>query len=183
MGILESGLPLMGLGGLFLACPSGALLIVLTLRKAASAEKPRVTADRIDVLPAERYRPMLRLLDSDEFHVLRSQPGCDRETISRLRRQRCQIFGNYLRSLQEDFGQVCLALQQLMVHAKQDRPELANVLTRRRLQFACGMARVRWRLVWYRWGVGTVDAANLLRTFGDLEEELRSLIPSVALGA
>jgi len=172
----------MGLGGLFLACTLGALLIVLTLRKAAPPEKLRVTTDWIDELSTERYRPMLRILDSDEFRVLRSQPG-DREAISRLRRQRCQIFGNYLRSLQEDFGQVCLALQSLMVHAKQDRPDLANVLIRRRLQFTWGMTRVRWRLALYRCGVGTVDAVNLLRTFGHLEDELRSLIPSVALGA
>jgi hypothetical protein len=173
------------LGGLILLVSTfAALLIVIPIRKAAPArEKLRVTGNWIDELSTERYRPMLRLLDSDDFQMLRSQPGCSRETVARLRRQRCQIFSHYLRSLQEDFGEVCLALQQLMVHAGQDRPDLATVLIRRRVQFAWRMAQVRVRLVLYRWGVGTVDAAHLLRTFGHLQEELRSLIPSVALGA
>lgn len=176
----------MGLAGLLvtLACTLAAFLIVLTIRKAApaSGEAP-VAADWIDELSTERYRPMLRLLDSDDFELVRAQAGCDREAIARLRRQRCQVFCDYLRSLEEDFDQICLALKELMVHARQDRPDLAKMLIRRRLQFAWGAAQVRLRLVLYRRGVGTVDAGRVLRTFGHVQEELRSLIPCVALGA
>lgn len=176
----------MGLGGLFLifGCTSAGFLIVLTLRKAAPvSEKMPLRRDWIDDLSTERYRPMLRLLDSDDFQLLRGQPGCDRETIGRLRRQRCRIFRDYLESLEDDFGQVCVALKQLMAHARQDRPDLATVLIHSRLQFAWGLVLVRVRMGLYRCGVGTVDAAKLLRTFSQLQEELRSLIPSVALGA
>ena len=165
-------------------CILAAFLVVFTLRRTApSRGRLPLTANWVDELSTERYRPMSRLLDADEFQMLRSQPGCNRERIARLRRERCQIFRRYLRSLDEDFGQVCLALKLLMVHAKQDRRDLATVLIRSRLQFAGGMAQVRLRLVLYRCGIGTVDAANLLRTLGHLQEELRSLIPSVALGA
>ncbi len=167
-----------------LACICAALVVVLTIRKAApGTEKLSQMSDWGDELSTERYRPMLRLLKADDFEVLRSQPGCSREVISRMRDQRCQIFRKYLESLEEDFCEVCLALKLLMVHAKQDRPDLAMVLIRSRPQFIWGLAQVRMRLALYRLGVGTVDAANLLRTFGRLHEELRSLIPSVALGA
>ena len=167
-----------------LACICAAFVVAFTIRKSAPAsEKLPPTADWVEELSAERYRPMLRLLDAGDFQILRSQPGCTRERIARLRGERCRIFGNYLQALQEDFGQVCLALKLLMVHAKQDRRDLAMVLIRSRLQFVCGMAQVRLRLVLYRCGIGTVDAANLLRTFNHLQEELRTLIPSVALGA
>lgn len=176
----------MGLSGLFpmIVCICVAFVVVLTLRKTAPGpEKLPATPNWIDDLSTERYRPMLRLLDGDDFQVLRSQPGCGRELIVRMRRQRCEIFRKYLQSLEEDFCQVCLALKLLMVHANQDRRDLATVLIRSRLQFAWGLAQVRLRLALYRCGVGTVDAGNLLRTLGHLQEELRSLIPSVALGA
>ena len=185
--ILEPGFDLMGLGGLalmMLACISAASLIVLTIRKAAPApSKLPVTAHWVDELSTERYQPMLRLLDRDDFRVLREQGGYDGQMISRLRRQRCQIFAGYLGSLQDDFGQVCFALKLLMVHAGEDRPDLATVLIRSRIRFAWAMTVVKVRLTLFRCGIGSVDAAKLLRNLGHLQGELRSLVPSVALSA
>jgi len=169
---------------MMLACIFSASVIVLTIRRAAPlSTKLPVTATWVEELSTDRYRPMLRLLDGEDFRVLCAQPGYKPEMIARLRRQRCQIFRGYLRSLQDDFGHVCVALKLLMVHAKEDRPDLASVLIRSRFQFALGMVLVQIRLAFYWCGVGTVDAANLLRTFDHLQFELRSLIPSVALGA
>jgi hypothetical protein len=187
MGILEAGRYLMELAGLFLmmlACICVASVAVFTIRKAAPMrERLPVTADWIEDLSMEHYRPMLRLLNADDFVLLRSQPGCTPEMIAKLRRQRCQIFRDYLRSLQTDFGQVCMALKLLMVHASHDRPDLASALIRSRIQFGLGMVVVRARLTLYQWGVGSVDVASLLKIFDRMQVELRSLIPSVALGA
>ena len=173
-----------GLLLMMLACISAACGLVLTIRKCApSPKKLPVTAQWIEELSLERYRPMLRLLDPDEFRLLRSQPGYTPEMIARMRRERCRIFRGYLESLREDFGQVCLAVKLLMVHASDDRPDLASVLLRSRLQFALGMAVVQLRVALYWCGVGTVDVGQLLNTFNLLQVELRSLIPSVAASA
>jgi len=173
-----------GLFLMMLACIFAASIIVLTIRRAAPARTEfSVTPSSIEELSTDRYRPMLRLLDAADLQVLRSQPGYKPEIIARLRRQRCQIFRGYLRLLQDDFGQVCHALKLLMVHAKDDRRDLAFVLIRSRLRFAFGMALIQVRLGLYRCGVGTVNVASVLHTFEHLQDELRSLIPSVALGA
>jgi len=144
---------------------------------------PAVTPQSIEDFSLERYRPMLRLLNLEEFSLLESQAGSTPEMIADMRRQRCRIFRRYLRLLREDFGQVCLAVKLLMVHAGRGRPDLARMLIRARLQFAVGMIAVEVRLSLYRIGVGKVDGANLLRVFNHVQRELHSLIPSVAAGA
>src|SRR5437763_8657862 len=78
------------------------------------AQSLPVTAEWIDELSIERYRPMLRLLDSTDLEFLRTQPGYSPKMESKLRAQRCQIFRGYLRCLSMDFGRVCMALKLLM---------------------------------------------------------------------
>ena len=51
-----------------------------------------VTAEWIDELSIERYRPMMRLLDSGDIEFLRAQPGFTPKMVTKLRAQRCQIF-------------------------------------------------------------------------------------------
>src|ERR1035437_5554731 len=54
-----------------------------------------VTAGWIDDLSTDRYRPMMRLLDSRDIEFLRSQAGFTPKMESKLRAQRCQIFRGY----------------------------------------------------------------------------------------
>ncbi len=136
-----------------------------------------VTAEWIAELTAERYRPMLRLLDGSDLEFLRMQPGVDKRMAARLRRQRCQIFRGYLQRLQLDFGRATVALKVLMVRSRDDRPELAAALLRQQLAFGCGMASARTRLFFYRWGIGSVDVSGLVRVFDAVRTELRNALP------
>jgi|SRR5581483_7395261 len=172
----------MELGGLLLAilvCAAVASLVVFTIRKAAPvpASLP-VTATWIEELSLDRYRPMLRILAADDLRLLRSQPGCTPEMITKLRHQRCRIFREYLRGLREDFGRVCLALKLLMVQAGHDRPDLAATLLQKQAQFALGLTLVEVRLALYSWGIGTVEVGSLLAVFDGLRLELRTLLPA-----
>ncbi len=143
-----------------------------------------LTAEWIDELSIERYRPMLRLLDSGDLEFLRSQPGFTRAMEARLRAQRCQIFRGYLKCLSADFGRVCAALKILMIQARRDRPDLATSLLRGQAMFAYGMLACEFKLVVYRLGLGTVDASDLVRIFDCMRLELRTVVPvTVAAGA
>jgi hypothetical protein len=101
--------------------------------------------------------------------------------IARLRAQRCRIFRGYLRNLSQDFERVCVALRIVLVQSGQDRPDLASTLVREQWRFAATMFAVRVRLVFYRWGLSSVDASSLMRTFDGMRQELQGLMP-VTLG-
>jgi len=162
-----------------------ALALFLIMRKVAfpDANLP-VTAEWIDELSIERYRPMIRLLDGGDVAFLQTQPGFSPRMATRLRQQRCQIFRGYLRCLSSDFGRVCSAIKLLMLQSKHDRPDLATALLRQQAMFAMGMLIVYFRLFLYRWGVCGVDVAQLVNIFDMMRIELRTLVPdAVPMGA
>lgn len=156
---------------------AGASLFWLARRIAFSSTHLPVTAGWIDELSSERYRPMLRLLDGGDLDFLNSQPGFSPHAARRVRQQRCQIFRDYLRCLNNDFNRVCLAIKLLMLQAADDRPDLAALLLRNRISFAAGLANVQIRLLLYSWGLSGVNVSGLVQTFDNVRVQLVSLAP------
>jgi len=160
-------------------CLALLLALRLLIRKVAVAGgRLPVTAEWIDELSIERYRPMMRLLDGQDLNFLRSQPGYTPRLATKLRIQRCQIFRGYLRCLSGDFGRVCAAIKVLMLQSRHDRPDLAVALVRYQAIFACGILLVECRLLLFRWGLGAVDVSSLVRMFDIMRRELRTLVPA-----
>jgi len=150
-------------------------------RRLASADSSfPLTAEWIDELSIERYRPMMHLLDDGDLEFLRSQPGFTPGMAAKLRMQRCQIFRGYLRRLRADFQRVCAALKFLMVHSRDDRPDLASALVHYQVMFECGTALVSIRLFLYRRGMCGVDVTDLIKIFDLARLELRRLVPAEA---
>jgi len=156
----------------------GACLWLLVHRGRLAANRLPVTTDWLDDLSTERYRPMLRLLDQQDLRFLRDQPGFTPQMAAKFRAQRCRIFSGYLRSMQGDFGRICTALKIVMMQSPQDRPDLAAALVRSRIAFTCGMAAVQCHLWLYRWGLGGVEVAGLVRVFDGMRLELRTFVPA-----
>jgi hypothetical protein len=159
-------------------------LFLLVRKVAFNGSSLPLTAEWIDELSVERYRPMMRLLDGGDMEFLRSQPGFTPRMATKLRLQRCQIFRGYLRCLNGDFQRVCAAIKILMLQSRQDRPDLAGLLVQQQISFACGMGLVQFRLFLYRWGLSGVDVTGLVRNFDLMRLELRRLVPAtLTLGA
>jgi hypothetical protein len=155
------------------------LATVLVFRRLGSADRSLpVTAQWIDELSTDSYRPMARLLDSRDIEFLRSQAGYTRKMEAKLRAQRCQIFRGYLRCLDLDFKRVCTALKLVLVQSAQDRPDLSAVLVHHRIMFVSGLLAAHFRLFLYRWGICTVDVTPLVQIFDVMRIELRTLVPS-----
>jgi hypothetical protein len=157
-----------------------AVVAVLARRLACTATSLPLTAEWIDELSIERYRPMMHLLDAGDVEFLRSQPGFTPAMAAKLRAERCQVFRGYLRCLRADFQRVCAALKLLMVHSRYDRPDLASVLIHQQVMFECGMVLVGFRLFLYRWGVCGVDVTDVVKIFDAMRLELRRLVPVTA---
>jgi hypothetical protein len=156
-------------------------VIVLARKVAFTDTSLPLTAEWIDDLSIERYRPMMHLLDGGDAEFLRSQPGFTPGLAAKLRIERCQVFRGYLRCLRGDFQRVCAALKLLMLHSREDRPDLAGVLVHQQLMFECGMVLVGFRLFLYRWGLCGVDVTDLVKIFDGMRLELRSLVPASAV--
>lgn len=150
----------------------------LVVRRAAfSYNSLPVTAEWIADLSQERCRPLLGPLDGSDLEFARLRRASDRRTAAKLRRERCQVFKDYLQRLQGDFGRATVALKVLMVQSREDRPDLAAALLRHQLAFGCGMVAARTRLFLYRWGIGSVDVSGLVRAFDAVASELRAVLP------
>jgi hypothetical protein len=160
-----------------------ALALVMVIRSLGSTGQCLpVTAEWIDELSIERYKPMMRLFDPADFEALRSQPGYSPRMAAKLRAERCVIFRGHLRSLNMDFRRVCMALKIVMVQSQQDRPDLAAVLVHHQIMFACGMIMISARIFLFRWGNCTVDVTSMVQIFDVMRLELRSLVPSAVPG-
>jgi hypothetical protein len=176
MGAMQMMIAVLMLLGLVFA---GGLWLLIRRIAFTTGDLP-VTAEWIDELSLERYRPMMRLLDGEDLKFLRSQPGFSPEMASKLRTQRCQTFRGYLRSLTKDFRRVCAALKLIMLHSEEDRPELAAALVRHQFLFGWGIVSAEFRLILYRWGICGVDAGSLMKIFDGMRLELRTLVPAAA---
>jgi hypothetical protein len=169
---------------MYLTIAAAAILIGLIsmwiklARDFASPQRLPVTADWIDELSVERYRPMLRLLSQEDLQLLRKQPGCTPQMVAAFRIQRAQIFRMYLHQLESDFKRLCMALKVVMVQSKYDRPDLALVLLQNQVTFVYGLTMVRFQSACYRYGIGAVDVTYLLKRIDGLRLELRTLVPA-----
>jgi hypothetical protein len=152
-------------------------LVLLFCKLNSRVSSLPVTAEWIEELSVERYRPMLRLLDGEDIEVLRSQPGFTPAMAVKLRVQQCQVFRAHLRSLTMDFSRVGTALKIVMAQSGLDRPDLASVLVYQQVLFSCGLVAVHFRLFLYRWGICNVDVASLVKIFDAMRLELQSMVP------
>lgn len=163
------------IAGLAALAPIG-LAIVFLYRVLSSRQDADLSMDQLPVLSSQKYRPMERLLQEDDFRFLAAQPGYSPALGRRLRTERRRIFRGYLRNLKRDFSRVSMACHMLIVHSAEDRPDLAAMLMRQRLLFGLGMAAVEGRLLLHAVGVGTVDVRGLVGPLEAMQEQIQLLL-------
>ena len=77
-----------------------------------------------------------------------------------------------------------LAVQALIVHAAEDRGDLAAALMRQRLLFMAGMLAIEARLLLHTFGVGAVDVRDMVASFETMQMQIRLLaVPAQAAQA
>jgi hypothetical protein len=158
----------------------GSALFFLWRRLMAQPASLPVTATWIEELSPERYRPMMHLLDAEDFAFLEAQPGFSRGMARRLRAQRCQLFRGYLRGLRADFGRVVMALKLILLSSAKDRPELSSALLEQQVKFALTLVNVYVGLFLFQWDLYPVDVSPLVRIFDSMRLELQALVPANA---
>src|SRR6266853_3926423 len=142
------------------------LHLFLTMRSLRSAETSG--ASRV---AADRYRPMLRLLSSEDLAFV----SADSKLQRALRASRRDLFRGYLRSLTRDYAHLLAGVREAMVQSKIDRPDLARALARNRVLFALTICKVEMRLAMHATGAVTVDVSGLVDALETLRGQAGAL--------
>jgi len=150
---------IVGAVGLGLSTVVAFVLLLRTLLRQDRFED--LTPEWLSEFSVARYKPMERLLCEEDFEFLASQRGYVPGIARKLRAERRKIFREYLRCLRRDFARLEAGIRLFMVHATEDKPELAKALFRRRVAFTRGILAAECRLVLHTFGVGTVDVRGL----------------------
>jgi hypothetical protein len=125
--------------------------------------------------PADRYRPLLRLLDDGDVRFLRAQQGFRPEMEKRLREQRVRVVRNYLRMMEADFRRVCHGLRRVAPGPGCDPLRLGWILMQQQAAFERELIRVRCGLALYRRGMARVDVAGLMNVFDGMRMALTAM--------
>lgn len=130
--------------------------------------------------PANRYRPMLRLLSENDEALLSS----NKSLLRKFRKQRQEIFRGYLINLSSDYGNMLAAIRGSMVASGIDRPDLAAALVRNRSLFALAICRIEYRLLLNRMGLGSaVDVSGLVEAVSALQAQMQIFSSSYSSAA
>lgn len=129
-------------------------------------------------LSADRYRPMLRLLDDEDLEFVPAN-GNLRRNLRTLRRK---LFRRYLRCLARDYALLLGGVRAVMAQSGVDRPDLARALAKNRMLFAFSLYKIELRLAAHAVGFGKVDISGLVEALEALRQQVSVLTaaPSAA---
>lgn len=151
----------------------GAAVMILLLRRLSSPQRGQtINTDWLSRFSIARYRPMQRILAEDDYRFLEAQEWYHPSIASNLRRKRAAAFRSYLTCLKADFGRLDSAIRLYMAACSQDRPDLAKAVLKRRLVFAYAVTFAEWRLLLFRFGLGTADIEALIGSLDGMRLQL-----------
>ena len=164
-------------GAYFLGC-----IVYLLLRKLSGATTdPSLEEIRLSCQAWwQPNHPFNRLLDPNEISFLRDS-GLSEAKIRIFRRTRRRVFRYYLHDIVQDFYTVDRALRYLLTQSSTDRPDLASVIARQRIQFYRCLLVIQFRLALHACGFDSVPTLDLASALQSLQNELHQLMPATAM--
>jgi hypothetical protein len=126
------------------------------------------------LLPAaNRYQPMLRLLSPEDADLV----AANKSLAKKLKKQRMQIFREYLTCLSGDYGRLLAGVRSAMASSGIDRPDLAAAVAKNEALFALALCRVEYRLFLHGLGLTAVDVSGLVESIATLRSQVSAFNP------
>lgn len=115
------------------------------LRKCSAQD---VTPEWLESFSVTSYQPMAELLNNEDFKFLSQQPGFDFFLYKKLRRERLQIFKQYLNRSIRDFNRLHMAVRSILPYVKEDSSDVVGRLVWLKLRFSWAVlkAELSYRL-------------------------------------
>jgi hypothetical protein len=154
-------------------------VIVRLLRPCRTSE---ITAEWLENFQASSYDPMNGLLDADDFQFLTRQPGFDSSLVRKLRRDRLNIFRQYLNRLVADFNRLHKVAIIVVAQTNKDNSEVFMRLIKLRLRFSLTVLQVEFSYLLCRLGAGSLSVGALLAQFDEMASQL-SVLQKISLSS
>lgn len=154
---------------------TGALFVPVLRRLFRESHLEEVTPEWLEEFSASRYRPMERLLSSEDFDFLASQPGFEPQIAKKLRNERKVIFRSYFNSLIQDFNRLHITARAVIAHSKTDQSHAAAQLMRLRFAFSLAVLRTEVSFALYRMGVGSMNSRAVVAYLEEMSAQVHSL--------
>jgi hypothetical protein len=165
---------IIGIAAVFCLVLTGSIIVVC--RKLFGEANLPAEDDWVQQLSPQRYRPLERLLDEREYARMKAHPAITPKMLRSMRSRRIRIFRAYLNCLSVDYGRVCKTVKLLMVQSAQDRPDLASLLVRQRVNFTLHFMMAEFGLALYVVGISGVDVTKLVASLDSMRLELTYLM-------
>ena len=117
------------------------------------------------------------LLSSEDFNFLSRQPGFDLSLYRKLRRDRLNIYKQYLNRLILDFNRLHVTARFLLAQSPNDESKLVTKLAWLRVGFSMAVIRAQISYVLARVGFNCITARSVIRRLEEMSYQL-SAIPA-----
>jgi hypothetical protein len=161
----------------FIVAGLGALHFYTRFRRLETFTSGAAASAAPALLPTSgRYQPMLRLLSPEDEALV----ATNKTLAKKLKKQRIQIFREYLSCLSGDYGRLLAGVRSAMVSSGVDRPDLAAAVAKNEAMFALALCRVEYRLFLHSLGLSTVDVSGLVESIASLRNQVSAFNPAMS---
>jgi hypothetical protein len=131
-----------------------------------------IDPDWLENFSPASYYPMQRLLSAEDFRFLSRQPGFDLSLYRKLRRDRLQIFRQYMSRLILDFNRLHVTARFLLAHGREDCSDLASQLVWLKLRFSLAVIQAQLTYLLCCVGFRTLAVRSMIARLEEMSAQL-----------
>lgn len=165
------------LGPILLFVASLLFLLPILLRLFKTCKVEDISPEWLESFSCSSYYAMEGLLSEEDFNFLSRQPGFDLSLYRKLRRDRLNIFKQYLNRLILDFNRLHVAARFLLAQSANDESKLVARLAWLRVCFSMAVVRAQISYALCCIGFNCVAAKSVIRYLEEMSSQL-SAIPA-----
>jgi hypothetical protein len=151
------------------------LLVPVLVRVFRPCKVNEITAEWLENFTVSSYYPMEQLLSREDFTFLSRQPGFDLSLYKKLRRDRLNIFRQYLHRAILDFNRLHTAARMIVPYSTEDPGEIAIRLVRLKWQFSLAVMRAQCSYVLCRIGFQGCAVRTLIEQLDAMSMQVSAL--------
>ncbi len=157
-----------------------ALLLPILSRLFKTCKVEDISADWLESFSCSSYYAMEGLLSDEDFKFLSRQPGFDLSLYRKLRRDRINIFKQYLNRLILDFNRLHVAARFLLAQSPKDESALVARLARLRIRFAFAVIQAQISYLLCCVGFRCIAVKSVIYYLEEMSAQLSAIPASLA---